>query len=226
MGIDMILSHTVTSLLAIWLLKKLSVLQMAGFKKSGFSMGLLLGTPLLVLGIISSVYSNWGADYSQMSWPDIKTVLIFSASMFMVGTGEEIVFRGLLLNNMIKKWGVNKSGVIKAIIVSALIFGGVHLLNVIVAPPITVIMQAINAACAGVLFSVIYIRCRNIWAVIIVHMLVDWFALFVQQCFTGGTSIVTSKVSIQQGFLVIFVGSFVPLILSIILLRKYEYTKE
>lgn len=140
----------------------------------------------------------------------------------MVGAAEEIVFRGLLLNNMIKKWGGNKKGVVKAIILSALVFGGVHMLNIVIAPPVTVIVQAINAACAGVLFSVIYLRCRNIWAVIIVHMLVDWFALFIEQCFTGATSIVTNELSLLQGIIVVVIGSIVPIIFSFIYMKKYK----
>lgn len=220
MGFDMILSHIITCVIAIWLMKKLSIWEKTDFKKEGLVKGLVLGIPFLVLGILSAVYSNLGVDYSQLGTPDIKKVLIFTASMFMVGAAEEIVFRSLLLNNMIKKWGANKNGVIKAITISALIFGGIHLINVFVAPPVTVVVQAINAACAGVLFSVIYIRCKNIWAVIIIHMLVDWIALFLQQCFTGTTSIVTSEVSIIQGLLVVLVGSVIPLLFSMILLRK------
>lgn len=222
MGFDLILSHIITCFAAVYLMKKLSILQNAGFKRQGFSRGFLLGVPFLLLGVLSAIYSNLNTDFSQLGSPDIKKTIMFTASMFMVGAAEEIVFRGLLFNNMVKKWGENKNGVIKAITVSALIFGGVHIFNVLVAPPITVLVQTINAACAGVLFSVIYICCKNIWAVIIVHMLVDWIALFLQQCFTGATSIVTSKISVFQAILVIFVGSAIPLLFSMILLKKYK----
>jgi len=222
MGFDMILSHIITCIIAIWVMRKLSTLQIAGFKKQGFAKGVLLGIPFLILGILSAIFSNLGVDFNELGSPDMKDVLLFTASMFMVGAAEEIVFRGLLLNNMVKKWGTSKDGVIKAIAISALIFGAIHLLNVFIAPPITVIVQAVNAACAGVLFATIYLRCKNIWAVIMIHMLVDWIALFLQQCFQGTNSIITSEVSILQGVLVVLVGSVTPLFFSMILLRKYK----
>lgn len=222
MGFDMILSHIITCIFALYLMKRLLILPKAGFKKKGFAKGLFLGIPFIVLGILSVVYSNQDIDFNKLSLLNIKIIIIFTASMFMVGAAEEIVFRGLLLNNMVKKWGASKKGVIKAIAISAFIFGLVHLLNVFVAPPITVIVQAINAACAGVLFSVIYLRCENIWAVIVIHMLVDWIALFLQTCFTGATSIITNEVSIVQGLLVVLAGSAIPLLFSVILFRKYQ----
>lgn len=225
MGWDMILSHIIVCVIAVWLMSKLSLLQNAGFKKKGLLKGLLLGIPFLVLGIISAVYSNLGIDLSKLGSPDIYKILIFTLSMFMVGAAEEVVFRGLLFNNMVKKWGTYRQGIIKAIAISALIFGAIHLLNVFVSPPLTVVVQAINAACAGVLFSVIYLRCNNIWAVIIIHMLVDWIALFLQQCFTGATSIITSEVSIIQALLVVLFGSIIPLLFSFILFRRYKLSK-
>lgn len=222
MGFDMIVTHIAVCAIAVWFMKSLTILESAGFRKQGFGKGLVLGTPLLLLGILSSLYSNSGMDYSQLGLPHIKTTLIFTASMFMVGAAEETLFRGLLLNNMIRKWGATKNGVIRAVTVSALIFGEIHLINTFVAPFATVVIQAVNAACAGILFSAIYICCKNIWAVITVHMLVDWIALFLQQCFVGATSIVTNAVSISEGVLIVFVGSVVPLLFSAILLKKYK----
>lgn len=224
-GFDLILSHTITCIIAYWLMNRLYILPKAGFKKQGFAKGIFLGIPFIVLGVLSVVYSNLGIDFNKLNLLDIKVIIIFTISMFMVGAAEELVFRGLLLNNMVKKWGTSRKGVIKAIAISAFIFGLIHLLSVFVAPPITVIVQAINAACAGVLFSVIYLRCKNIWAVIVIHMLVDWIALFLQECFTGATSIITSEISIIQGLLVVLAGSVIPLLFSVFLFRKHNFSE-
>lgn len=43
MGFDMILSHVITCIIAIWLMKELSILHKAGFQKNGFSEGLFWG---------------------------------------------------------------------------------------------------------------------------------------------------------------------------------------
>lgn len=66
-----------------------------------------------------------------------------------------------------------------AVFISVAIFGGIHIQNIFFVAPITLLVQVINVASSGVLFEAIYIRCKNIWATIIIHMLVDWLALFV-----------------------------------------------
>lgn len=223
MGYDAILLRIMICVFALLLMKNLSLLKKAEFGRKGFAKGFLLGLPILALGIVSAVFSNLNLDLTKLGSPVITTTIIFTLSMFMVGSAEEIVFRGLLLNNMIEKWGTDKRGVIKAITLTALIFGGSHIFNAFVFPLGIVIVQTINAITMGLLFSVIYLRCRNLSALIIVHMLVDWFALFMQNCFTGTTSIITTDMSLPQALLVVFVGSSVPLVLSVFYLRKYKY---
>lgn len=51
--------------------------------------------------------------------------------------------------------------------------------------PITLVVQVINAASAGELFAAIFIKCKNIWAGVVAHAMVDWLSLFVANCFTG-----------------------------------------
>lgn len=219
MGFDLILSHSITCLLAVWLMWAVKVLKSAGFGCKGLGKGLLLGMPLFVLGIGSTLLSNLKTDWTQLGSPNIRRTLLFTFSMFMVGAAEELLFRGLILNNMLKKWG-RREGVWKSVIVSSAVFGAIHLLNMAVAPPLTVIIQAINAAAAGMMFCAIYIRCRNMWAVIITHMIVDWLSLFLDQCFSGATSIISAEVSILQGILTVLVGVAVPVVFSIIYIKK------
>lgn len=175
-GWDFIGVRIVACLLGIYLIKKLALWSSAGFRKDGFCKGVFLGIPLIALGFASGVISNieqW-SDYSFLGY---SSLLFFTVGMFFVGLAEEIVYRGLLLNNMLDKWGTTQRGCWKSIFVSAAIFGIAHLPNLFFSPILTVLFQAINAAAGGVLFSVIYIKTKNIWSVIAVHALVDWLAL-------------------------------------------------
>ena len=47
----------------------------------------------------------------------------------------------------------------KAIIMSAIIFGLIHIPNLFFMEPLTVIVQVINAMSAGILFAVIFVKC-------------------------------------------------------------------
>ena len=219
-GVDMIVSHSLTSIIALFLMSLLMILPTAGFRKKGFLQGLALGIPFYILGIASAIFSNPEMDLSLVRDIRLPSLLSFTLSMFMVGIGEEVLFRGLLLNNFLDVWKDTKNGTLRAVWVSAAIFGAVHLLNMVVAPPLTVLVQTINAASAGVLFAAIYIRCRNLWSVIIVHTLVDWLALAPQQLLPQASSIVSGEVTVIQALMVVLVGSAVPLFVAWLLLRK------
>lgn len=129
-GPDMVATHILTSAIALFLMSILSILPTAGFRKKGLLHGLLLGIPFYVLGIASALFSNWGIDLAAIREISLPSVLLFTLYMFMVGLGEEVLFRGLLLNNFLVAWGDTKEGMVKAVWVSAAIFGAVHLLNV------------------------------------------------------------------------------------------------
>lgn len=221
-GFDMVLSHGLTTALTLLLMASLSLLSKAGFGRKGLGRGLLLGIPFYLLGIASALFSNPGIDFSALFHAGASSWLLFLLSMGMVGLAEETLFRGLILNNFLRNWGGTRKGVFRAVWVSAAIFGAIHLLNMAVAPPLTVLVQAINAANAGVLFAAIYIRCRNLWSVIVVHALVDCLALAPQQLLPQATSIIANEVTVLQALLVVLVGSVVPLVIAQFLLRKVQ----
>nr|WP_302597925.1 CPBP family glutamic-type intramembrane protease [uncultured Cellulosilyticum sp.] len=89
--------------------------------------------------------------------------------------------------------------------------------------PITVAVQTINAAVAGVLFAVIYILCKNLWAVIIVHGLVDWLSSFIGQCFVGGNSVLSMNMSIGQGGIMVLLGSLPPIMIALLFMKFFKY---
>jgi membrane protease YdiL (CAAX protease family) len=222
-GIDMLLTHIVTLLLTVLIMWKLSLIQNAGFTKNGFIKGIIMGLPFLALGIISVLFSNSGTDWSVIKRPSVYILFMFTANMFMVGAAEEMLFRGLILNNMLLKWGSNKRGIMKSVWLSAIIFGAMHIINIFALPyAITVIVQAVNAAFASILFAAVYLRGKNIWSVIVVHALVDWIALILPTCSTSASSIIAVKMSIWQGLIVVIGGSLPPLLIGLFLMRKFN----
>ena len=81
-------------------------------------------------------------------------------------------------------------------------------------------VQSVNAASAGVLFAAIFICSKNIYAGILVHAFVDWCALFIGQCFTGGASVLSVEMTIGQGVIMILLGSIPPIVIAMILINR------
>ena len=131
----------------------------------GLLKGFLSGWLLIFLGIV--LFAG-NLDFSKLN--SIKqgawlVILIYAAETFLAGISEEFLCRGLLFHITYDK---DKS-IKKAAIVSSAIFGVVHLVNMIHAPAIDTFALVLFAFGFGILFAAIYIRCKNIWAVVFLH---------------------------------------------------------
>lgn len=147
------------------------------FHKEGIGTGILYGWLIIVSGVYGFVSSYIKCDKSFFSFPSMQKIIFFTLVMLLIGIFEEVIIRGVILNNMLNKWGYTKAGMIKSVILSSLIFGLCHLVNLIGHPSliITTLTQVMYSFLIGVLFASIYLRCKNIWAVIILHAIFDWF---------------------------------------------------
>lgn len=146
------------------------------FHKGNIGTGLLLGWLFLTVGLYNFVSSYLSFDKSSISYPSVQKIIFFTLIMLLVGIFEEFLYRGLILNSMITRFGYNKAGIVKSIILSSLIFGLGHLANLVMFPDLVIrtASQIICASLNGILFASIYVRCKNIWAVAILHAVYDW----------------------------------------------------
>lgn len=94
--------------------------------------------------------------------------LIFSLILVWV-TGdilEEIVFRSFLINSLDLLFGRNSMSQIVAVVISSLIFGGIHAYQGI--------PGMITTTCLGLIFGIAFLfNGRRIWPLIVVHMILD-----------------------------------------------------
>lgn len=86
---------------------------------------------------------------------------------------EEIMIRALLFIAMLSAWGDSRKGRIKAVILSSMIFGLIHLFNLFTAPSIAVLMQALIVMLPGVLYAVLLLKTRSIYPGILLHWLTN-----------------------------------------------------
>lgn len=221
MGLDKICADTLIVAICLLLIWVTGLWDTAGFRKAGFGRGILCGIPFLLIGIGSMVVSNAGVSFSELKFISLPRAVLFTVNMLLVGANEEIWMRSLILNGLVRKYGEGRRNAWKAIIVSALVFGAVHIPNILFVHPVTLAVQVVNAAAGGVLFGVMYLRSRNIWAGIFVHAAVDWLSLFVGSCFVGTETILSMELGIGQGIVIAIMGSFPPILISLWLMRKY-----
>ncbi len=87
---------------------------------------------------------------------------------------EELIFRGLILRWLSRRWRP-----FWAVLVSALAFGLVHLPN---------LPQVVNATVMGVVLGYIYVLCRSVWPVIIIHAVNNALAYLLLQVLGVGAT--------------------------------------
>jgi membrane protease YdiL (CAAX protease family) len=139
--------------------------------------------------------------------------------MIGIGIREEVIFRGIIGNALASKYATDKKGLWFAVIVSGLLFGGVHINNIFYGVKLMGLIAQIVSACgAGLLFTAIYLRGGNIWVLMLIHAIVDAGALL-ESTFTVTTVTKVDEVSSQNPWgavLIVCLHTF----LALFLLRK------
>lgn len=102
---------------------------------------------------------------AHAKWSILAQALLLVA---LVGFNEESLMRGVVLH------GLSPRGPLFAGLVSAAIFGLLHLGNLLsIHQPSAVALQAFNAANLGLLFAALRLRMASLWPVIAAHALWD-----------------------------------------------------
>ncbi|MCK0070953.1 CPBP family intramembrane glutamic endopeptidase [Kordiimonas laminariae] len=92
---------------------------------------------------------------------------------FSTGLFEETLLRGFCFFLLFNAWADTRSGLFKAALVQAGIFGILHFLNLTEAPLVDTGAQVIYATIFGICFAGIAAYTRNIWIPIIAHTLIN-----------------------------------------------------
>ena len=138
-----------------------------GFGEGMAAGGFLLG--LSCLGLMGAL-SLWQRE--PMSNLEAVRFVLY---MFAIGLAEELTFRGLIQNVLADAFGRDsRRGVWSTVIVSGLVFGLVHLSNILSGVSVPgAVMQALSAASVGVYLGAVYARCGTIWPLVALHGIND-----------------------------------------------------
>ena len=137
-------------------------LNMLGFKKpeSGMAKRFLYYIPLILVAL-SAFAGGLMTDKKELFIPN----LIFTLG---IGLTEEVYFRGIICN----AWKDKEK---TAIILSAVLFGLCHILNVMGGAEITAtLLQIVFAFIYGIVMAYVILRTKSIWPCIILHAFHDF----------------------------------------------------
>lgn len=194
-------------------------------RAAGFGRGLVCGAALIALFCIMGLYAiaNVAVGEAEVNIPIILKALIY---FLLVGVGEELLARAVSAESLLEHFGLTHAGALKACIVSGVIFGAMHVINLLFdMDTSSVIMQMLSTAGMGMLFAAIYFRSGNLWACVVLHMLWD-AALFAATTSASFAKAASSSASTSSGNpigSILFLAVYV--VLSLFLLRKSKTTQ-
>lgn len=169
---DRELNFTLLALLASFLLSVLLVViftklvdrqkvSSLGFEYRSYLSDAIVGLliPIIILGSVSLIlYFNKNLEWTDISF-DSGNFLNGLFLMIAIAVGEEMVFRGYILNNLLQslnRW--------LALAISAALFALMHSNN-----PSVDLVAMINLFGGGLLLGINYIFTRNLWFSILLH---------------------------------------------------------
>lgn len=159
-------------------------------KKEGLLKSILSAWPLLIIAgvnLLSSIISL--VVNGNVNPFNIFNLILYC---FAIGVYEELLCRGWLFNEFIERFGNTKKQVLLSIILSSLIFGGIHFVNVFTTSQgvLVTLAQIIQASASGMFLASLYYKNKNILSVIILHAFYDFAILLgssalIKDCTTG-----------------------------------------
>ncbi len=123
--------------------------------------------------IVIIVINLTGFDYGTFTFTP-SDIIKWLTDNFATGLFEESMLRAFAFYIMYRAWGQTQSGVIKAGIASATIFGLLHYLNLTTgAPFFDVTLQVVLALLIGIGFAGFVAYAKTIWPAVILHAAID-----------------------------------------------------
>ncbi|WEV36165.1 CPBP family intramembrane glutamic endopeptidase [Lactobacillus sp. ESL0677] len=117
----------------------------------------------------NNLVTNWNFHFKAFN-------LMMLLSGVKAGIREEILIRFCTLSLLLKPFDHKHwlRQILRTIIISSMLFGLLHLFNIIAGQSVTAsIQQAINAFCSGIVFAAIYLYTNSILVTIIYHSIFD-----------------------------------------------------
>ncbi len=168
-----ILKNIVIIIYGILMIRRLGYTRISGITNLIPRSPLLIIVPLYFAVIGPLWYYYFGYEFHDISVTDVLLLLL---AMLAVGISEEVIFRGLILPNLLKGASPEKP-ILLPIVIASLLFGILHLLNLFNADSQfpTVIAQVIYATFFGIAFGIILLKSKSLLALGLLHGIINFF---------------------------------------------------
>ncbi|MBP0971211.1 MAG: CPBP family intramembrane metalloprotease [Oscillospiraceae bacterium] len=147
--------------------------------------------PVTVIMLYSALRAAGGFLLTKAPLRPLPEILACCVTVLLVGVSEEIVHRGVILNQLTAAFGNDTmKGRLISVFTGGTIFGLIHLFNILSGvEPLSAIVQALGAAGMGWLLGALYLRCRNIRVMALIHGLFDLCGLVKSGFFDAGETV-------------------------------------
>lgn len=172
------IKNFMVALIGIFILKKIGKINILKDKGKGFWRGILIGiipAVFIVVFLIFIPIMSTADSPAGIRWNSWEVIMSFIFQCFSVGVLEEIYFRGIIFNVIDDYFGHrNACEVWKTVVLSGFLFGLAHLvISEGMSGFVSSLSQSIGCIGIGIFFGAVYMRCRNIYSLMIVHALYD-----------------------------------------------------
>lgn len=161
-------------------------------------LGVLIGTAIQGLTMLVIYFLG---DFQIISFNPVSFIITPFAVAFSVAIFEEILLRGIVFRITEEKLGSNI-----ALLLSALIFGAVHLMN-----PNSSLISSICTGLVGFVFGAAFIYTRSLWLPIAIHFSWNFIQSGIFGAITSGNEKTSSLFSTKiSGAEIVTGGAFGP----------------
>lgn len=167
----------IVSIVFVLLVKKIFKSFFFGFTKIKTNLTLPITIPV-VITVLLNLFTSSSLNLlsNKMTIIEILIAVFWSLiGAICVGFYEEITLRSGLFNLLMNIFNTNKLCILISSILSSLIFGLLHLLNLSGGAPILATLgQVIYATAMGFFLAVTYLKMQSILVPITIHAVIDW----------------------------------------------------
>ena len=190
-----------------------------------FGKSLFSGLSVVIYTVLASIIFFTVTTSEKTPMKSVPEIILFALFVFLVGFSEELLCRGIMTETMLRKHGNTKKGIWLSILSSSVSFGLLHLTNILMGQSVLdTVIQVITASCLGIFFNAIYVRHRNIYAIALIHGMIDFVAMWYMGVLKGNSILKvyeesTIATSTTEAIVTILMNGVV-LIPAFVILRK------
>lgn len=164
-------SKAIAFIIFLFILWRFGWLRASGLTRIGSLWLWLVVGAVLIYKTAIELYAFTGAV--SLIAPPAELTIATAIYYFFGSLVEESMYRSLTLIAMILAWGATKRGIVKSIILSSLIFGLLHMFNILAKPLDLVLLQVAIVTIPGILYAALVLKGKSLWTVVIIHWITN-----------------------------------------------------